>query len=138
MSIDILSLILLSILVFLVIYFRPSTSCADDETKTEENDLFFHQKQLDPTNMELPLTGLNEEIFLPGGNAFLPAQINQLLLGAVEQSAPNTEIAGLAAAMQPGPRPCGDERALRLNWALTIFVILLGLIFLLLWILTLQ
>jgi hypothetical protein len=136
-SVDILALILFGFIAVITFYLHHSSTPGQADLIEQDADVFYQQKQLDPLSMEIPLTGLGEELLFSGGNAFLPAEINRLLLSKAEQDGVDVDAMGLAAAMRPGPKGDVDKQSLRLSWTITAFVILLGLIFLLLWMLTL-
>ena len=136
-SADILALILLGFIAFIIFFSHSASASLEAKTEEEEGDAIFHQNQFDPTSMNLPLTGLNEEMFFTTDNAFIPAEIKDLLLSKAEQTEIDGDAMGLAAAMRPGPKADTDKNSLHMRWAITSFVVLLGLIFLLLWMLTL-
>ncbi len=112
--------------IFLRLRFR------DDET-SETMQIFYRQQKFDPASMDMPVTGLREGSFFIEGNGYLPPEINHLFADAVGGE---DDSSGLAAALSPRLKPIPDKTALRLVWIVTAFVILLGLTFLLLWMLT--
>jgi len=133
-SIDFLALALLALTALIVIFLRLQS--ADDEEvvrMVEEEDAFYRQKAIDPASRELPVAGLSEEAFWKTG--YLPADITRLLLPHANQSQDDAP-AGLEAALRPGPKTSADSIARNLSWTATAFVVLLGLIFLLLWMLS--
>ena len=134
-SLDFLALALLVLAALIAIVFRFLFHDADRGEAFVGEDVFDHQRRYDPAGMELPVTGLGEGVFFVEGNGYLPPDINRLLTGPAERALQD-DAAGLESALKPGPAPYANENALHLAWAITAFVILLGLIFLLLWMLT--
>ncbi len=136
-SIDFLALALLALIALIAIFLR--LRFVDDEmleSFTErEQTLLYRQQQYDPAHSPLPLTGLGEDVVW--GEGYLPAAINRWLLARLDAEAGDDDAAGLDAVLHPGPKIAPDRGGLRLMWTAAAFVILLGLIFLLLWMLTL-
>ena len=137
-SIDFLALALLALTALIAIFLRLRSS--DDETgvtteTAEEETLFYRQKALDPLSMKTPVAGLGEGAFWGSGDGYLPADILQLLQPRADE--PEDDAAsGLASALAPSPKTSRDKSTQYLAWTITAFVILLGLIFLLLWMLS--
>jgi len=137
LSIDVLALILLGLITIVIIYFRRFLTANQTTLTTQEDaNLFIGQHKLDPVNMELPLTGLTDNTFLASGGAFLPVELNSLLLSRLATPAQETESVRLESIMFDRPAPDVPFGLLRLLWAIYAFVILLGLIFLLIWMLS--
>jgi len=127
---DALALTLLA-LFFLIAIFLSLRFHEEDAAAAHDNETFPDQQRLDPAQMSLPLTGLDEDI-IAGENGYLPAPLTRLLWRKVDEQAEDADAAGLSAALQPGPAVRPANHALRLTWTVTTFVVLLGLVFLLL------
>ncbi len=132
-SIDILALTLLAVIALIAIFLRLRFPGETTESG-EEEDLLYQQERYDPGRMTLPLTGLDAGALLVTGAGYLPAGLRRLLSAREDEGDP--EATGLAAALHPGAKEVDDKAALRLSWTISAFVILLGLFFLLLWMLT--
>lgn len=136
-SLDILALTLLAFIALIVIFLRLHFP-ADEPTTTEgESEIFYRQHESDPAAMALPITGLSEGSLWAASNGYLPASISQLLQDKDECVGDDADAAGLAAGLHPAPPTSADKTLIRLTWTLTLFVLLLGLTFLLIWLLSL-
>ncbi len=132
-SIDILALTLLAVIALIAIFLQLRFP-RETTGPGEEEEFLYQQRRYDPGRMTLPLTGLNEGSSLVAGAGYLPAGLRRLLSALGDEDEP--EATGLAAAMHPGAKEVDDRATLRLSWTISAFVILLGLFFLLLWMLT--
>ncbi len=137
LSPDYLALALLALTAVIALFLRVRFGAGDDasEQKAADDDLFFHQQHLDPRSMRLPLTGLGQDALLRSSAGYLPEEMARLL--QEKSSAAGDETTDLAAMMRLRPRANTDQVMAYFSWTVTVFVVLLGLFFLLLRILAL-
>jgi len=136
-SLDILALTLLAFIALIVIFLRLRFPADELATVEGDSDIFYRQHESDPATMALPVTGLSEGALFTAGDGYLPASITQLLLAKDEDAGGDADAAGLAAGLHPVPKTSADKTFIRITWALTLFILLLGLTFLLIWLLSL-
>jgi len=135
--IDILALTLLALTALIAIFLRfrfPEENAA----ASEEEEVLYRQKQYDPSRMKPPLTGLGDDASFIGGAGYLPAGVQRLLFAQRDEGRGDVEAMALADIMRPGPKEIDDRATVRLIWTISAFVILLGLFFLLLWMLNIH
>jgi hypothetical protein len=82
----------------------------------------------------LPLTGLSDSGHVNADGAYLPVEL--VMLFESKESQTETETLGLDAALQPTARAQPDALTLRIQQTLVAVVILLGLLFLLIWLIS--
>ncbi len=126
---DLLALTLLALFALIAIFLHLRFY-REDGAAVPGDESFSEQQHFDPAQMRLPLTGLDGNLF--DGDGYVPAPINRLLWRKVDEAPEDADAAGLDAVLQPSPAARPDKPALRLTWTVTTFVVLLGLVFLLL------
>jgi len=141
LSADLLALILL-LLAGALIFFLQARFGEKKETVAEKKDRaegFFRQEQFDPTRMTLPITGLSRETPITSLGGFLSPVISQPLLnkqGEVDDKEANQELTGLFRAELGTLPPDVKGSMFRLSWISGTAIVLLGLSFILIWLLS--
>ena len=134
MPIDLLAiaLILLTAGIALLLRLRSGASAVAGDNEA----LFYRQNRTDPTEMTLPLTGLDVAGSVAPEGAYLPLELATLLEAKAEAKEGAPEAAGLGRALSPAPKRPADSLSMRVQETLAALVILLGLVILLFWLIT--
>ncbi len=132
MPIDFLAIALILLSASIALLFRVRSGAA---ASLGDEMGFARLDQMDPSVMKLPLSGLNSTGGMTFEGAFLPAELVMLLetKAEVETTSEPPETQALSLAMSPSPIPPTNALSLRLQETLAAFTILLGLVFLLFW-----
>jgi hypothetical protein len=129
-SADFLALTLLFVIGAIVFYvhFRFAGR-ADGSSASEADEMFYRQRQWDPTGMRFPFPGASIQ-YPPfsGGDGYLPPEVDRFLYRGGDGLAVKDDAFGLESALHPGPKGHLDKETLRLRWIVTLFVVLLGLL----------
>ncbi|HFQ95237.1 MAG TPA: hypothetical protein ENK30_01570 [Anaerolineae bacterium] len=127
-----LALIILTAGIALLLRLRAHESAVLGEDEAR----FYRQNRTDPTAMRLPLTGLDAAGSVAGEGAYLPVELEMLLEAKAGAEEDTPEAAGLGLALSPGPKQPADSLSLRVQETLAALSILLGLTFLLFWLIS--
>ncbi len=134
MPLDLLALALLVLIASVALLLRLRYGGASPSP--EEAWLRYRPEALDPAKQSLPLTALSDAGGVIPGDAYLPAELSLLISAKMSDQVPPTEVGKLAFGLQPTTDAQPVDLAARILWTISGMILVLGLLFLLVWILS--
>ncbi len=136
MPLDLLALSLLVLIASIALLLRLRYGGAS--LPNEDAFLRHRPQQIDPARLPLPLTGLSDAGGFIPGETYLPAEISLLISAKMPAQSPSSEsdIDELVSGLHVTTHTQSVDLTARLLWTISGILLVLGLIFLLVWILS--